>query len=89
MRISDGLERISETYLSWAENHYVHAAVAVLLLFTVMEEVTVSINKGFTDVLTKAEHGLFFLYLNLLLLSLARLSRAYLHHRKSGSDAVD
>lgn len=84
--IPDRIVRISDKYLGLAENNYVNAVVAALLIFTVIDEVIVSFQGGFGEALTKAEHGLFFLYLNLLIASLARLSKAYIHHRRSRHD---
>jgi hypothetical protein len=77
------IERISEKYLSFAENHYVNAIVGLLLIFTVSEEIIQSWKSGISNFEMQAEHGLFFLYLNLFLISTARICRAYLHHKKA------
>jgi hypothetical protein len=83
METLDRLERASEKYLRFAENDYVNAAVAALLIFTVSEEVLASFGQGLQGFKMKAEHGLLFLYLNLLLLSIARICRAYLHQKRN------
>jgi hypothetical protein len=77
------IERISEKYLSFAENHYVNAIVGLLLIFTVSEEIIQSWKSGISNFEIQVEHGLFFLYLNLFLISTARICRAYLHHKKA------
>ena len=79
MDILDKIERISEKYLRFAENHYVNAVVGLLLIFTVSEEIMISLKSG--DFKFKAEHGLFFLYLNLVIISIARICKAYIHHK--------
>lgn len=83
MSVLDKLEHVSDKYLDLAENHYVNAFIALLLMFTVYEEVALSLSSGLEDIMTKAEHGLFFLYLNLLIVSMSRLCKAYVVHRNS------
>jgi hypothetical protein len=83
MSVLDKLEHVSDKYLGFAENHYFNAVLAILLLFTVVDEVILSFQSGFEDVLTKVEHGLFFIYLNLLIVSIARLCKAFIQHRKN------
>ena len=83
METLDRLERAAEKYLRFAEHDYVNAAVAALLIFTVSEEVLASFVQGLQGFKMKAEHGLLFLYLNLLLLSIARICRAYLHQKRN------
>ena len=39
MDMQGKIERVSEKYLSFAENHYVNAIVGLLLIFTVSEEI--------------------------------------------------
>jgi hypothetical protein len=78
------IERISEKYLSFAENHYVNAIVGLLLIFTVSEEVIESWRSGISNFEMQAEHGLFFLYLNLFIISTARICKAYVYHKKAG-----
>ncbi len=87
MGVLDKLEHVSDKYLSLAENHFVNAIIAILLIFTVYEEVALSLSSGLEDFLTKAEHGLFFLYLNLLIVSMSRLCKAYVAHRSSKREA--
>ena len=81
MDISDLLARMSEKYLRFAENHYVMAVVGLGLIFTVSEEMMMAWESGIDNFEIKAEHGLFFLYLNLFLISTARICKAYLHHK--------
>ena len=83
MDIPGKIERFSEKYLSFAENHYVNALVGLLLIFTVSEEMISSWESGISNFELQAEHGLFFLYLNLFLISTVRICKAYLHHKKS------
>jgi hypothetical protein len=78
-----GRKRVSEKYLSFAENHYVNAIVGLLLIFTVSEEIIESWKSGISNFEMQAEHGLFFLYLNLFLISTARICKAYVYHRKA------
>jgi hypothetical protein len=83
MDMQGKIERVSEKYLSFAENHYVNAIVGLLLIFTVSEEIIESWKSGISNFEMQAEHGLFFLYLNLFLISTARICKAYVHHRKA------
>jgi hypothetical protein len=83
MDLPGKIERISEKYLHFAENHYVNAIVGLLLIFTVSEEIIQSWNSGIRNFEIQAEHGLFFLYLNLFLISTARICKAYVHHKKA------
>ena len=75
-------EFAAEKYLRFAENDYVNALVALLLIFTVWQDVLASFSQGFEGFEIKAEHGLLFLYVNLLLLSIARICKAYLSQRR-------
>lgn len=84
MKTLDRLERASEKYLKFAENNYVNAIVATLLIFTVTEEVVTSFDGQGTFIM-KAEHGLLFLYLNLFLLSISRICRAYISQRRGAN----
>lgn len=83
MDMSGKIERISEKYLRFAENHYVNAIVALLLIFTVFEEIMLSLQSGIKNFEIQAEHGLFFLYLNLFIISTAKICKAYVHHKKA------
>ena len=85
MKISDRIEQISEKYIFFAENHYVNAIVGLLLIFTVFEELAISLEKGIDNFRLKVEHGLFFLYLNLFIISVARICKAFIYHRKRAS----
>jgi len=69
--------------LRFAENPYVNAFVGLLLIFTVSEEIIISFSHGISDFKLKAEHGLLFIYLNLFIISIARICKAYLHHKKA------
>ena len=82
METLDRLERASEKYLRFVENDYVSAAVAALLIFTVSKPVLASFGQGLQGFEMKAEHGLLFLYLNILLASIAQICRAYVHQKK-------
>jgi len=75
-------EVAAEKYLRFAENDYVNALVALLLIFTVWQDVLASFSQGLEGFEIKAEHGLLFLYVNLLLLSIARICKAYLSQRR-------
>ena len=85
MDMLDRLERASEKYLRFAENDYVNFVIAMLLIFTVFEEVASSLGQGLAAFKLKAEHGLLFIYLNLFLLSLARICRAYISQKRNRS----
>ena len=75
-------EVAAEKYLKFAENDYVNALVALLLIFTVWQDVLASFGQGLEGFKIKAEHGLLILYLNLLLLSIARICKAYVSQRR-------
>ena len=83
METLDRLERAAEKYLRFAENDYVNAAVAALLIFTVSGEVIASFGQGLQGFKMKAEHGLLFLYLSSLLVSTAKICRVYLHQKRN------
>ncbi|MDA1098504.1 MAG: hypothetical protein O2967_05910 [Proteobacteria bacterium] len=59
-----------------AEILYLNAAIAMLLIFTVIDAVVLSFGPWPEVALVKAEHGLFFIYPDLLLLPMPRLYKA-------------